>query len=413
MGIQNRLSWETIAPLLPSGRRRPPVELLGEAWRTCPALEPFLGAAAAAGEPILLLVNDSHRSTQTRAALLALAGFLSGRFQTLRFRAVVATGVHRFSAAERRAFELATLAGTGLKVEDVVWHDADAADSLADLAGQRLNRRLAESRFLLPIGSVEPHYFAGVSGAHKTVTIGCLDRTGIERNHAGALQPAAEILCLSGNPVFDGIAAMLQGLHQAGKRICAINQVVRGGEIVAAVAGDPLETLDTLLPLVRRLYLRTVERPADLLHVRVPPPLGRNLYQADKALKNNHRAVRDGGGILLEADCSEGIGPDAFLSLLRRAGDYATACRIVAQEGYHLGDHKAVKLRQLTDPAQRGVRVALVSRNIAVEDAEAAGMSVFTHVESASQWLAAEIPDTLERGLVVEDAGFVSVAVAT
>jgi nickel-dependent lactate racemase len=157
------------------------------------------------------------------------------------------------------------------------------------------------------------------------------------------------------------------------------------------------------------VYVRAIERPADVLRLRVPLPLGRNLYQADKALKNNHHAVRDGGGIVLEADCPEGIGPDAFMNLLRRAGDYATARQIVAQEGYRLGDHKAVKLRHLTDPAQRGVHVALVSPNVTVADVEIAGMSAFAEVTSAIDWLARVLTGPLERGLTVEDAGVVCV----
>jgi len=408
----NRVTWERIEPAPPSGRPRPPADLLRDALRACPELEIFLDSAAAVGEPVLLLVNDAHRSTQTRAALLALAGFVSRSHRAARFRVLIATGVHRFSTAERREFEAATFADTGLKLEDVAWHDADAAGTLLDPVGARVNAALAESRYLLPIGSIEPHYFAGVSGAHKTATIGCVSRADIEANHRGALEPDSGVLHLRGNPVFDGIAALFRGLQAAGKRICGINQVVRGGQVVDAAVGDLLETLDRLLPVVRRLYVRTVARPVDLLHLRVPMPLGRNLYQADKALKNNHNAVRDGGGILLEAQCAEGIGPDAFMELLRRAPDYATARRIVEHDGYRLGDHKAVKLRHLTDPAQRGVRIALVSRDIAAHDAQAAGMRVFTGVESAMRWLAAEVPGALERGLVVEDAGFMTVSTA-
>jgi nickel-dependent lactate racemase len=403
------ISWEIIGPAPPPGRLPPPAELLRQALRVAEALEPFLKAAATGGEPILLLVNDPHRTTQTRAALNALAEYTRDWPREPRWRALVATGTHLFSAPERRAFEATTFADSALRFEKIFWHDVTAASDLIELCGERLNRWLAESRFLLPIGSVEPHYFAGVTGAHKTVTIGCLSRAGIERNHAGALDPASDVMRLRGNPVYDGVASLVRGLERAGKRICAINQVVRGRGLVAAAAGDPLETLDALLPTVRQVYVGTVPRPVDVLHLRVPPPLGRSLYQADKALKNNHRAVRDGGGILFEAECSEGIGPDAFMELLRRASDHATACRIVEEEGYRLGDHKAVKLRYLTDTAQRGVRVALVSPHISAVDAATAGMRALGTVESALEWLAANVEGPLERGVLVDDAGLVSV----
>ena len=95
------------------------------------------------------------------------------------------------------------------------------------------------------------------------------------------------------------------------------------------------------------------------------------------------------------------------MNVLRRAADYATARRIVAQEGYRLGDHKAVKLRHLTDRAQRGVHVALVSPHVSAADAVAAGMTAFAEVGPALDWLARVTVGPLEHGLLVEDAGLV------
>jgi nickel-dependent lactate racemase len=376
----------------------------------------LLDAAARAGEPILLLVNDPHRSTQTRPVLSALASLTVGSgTQThalgsvLRFRALIATGTHRFTSAERSAFERATFADCGLKIEDVAWHDASDARSLAQVASVRTNRWVAESRVLLPIGSVEPHYFAGLTGPHKTVTIGCMSLQDIERNHAGALHPSSDVLRLQGNPVFDDIVRILRGLEAEGKMVCAVGQVVRGDALLAAATGDAIEIIDALLDTVRHVYIRHVTTPADVLHLRVPLPLGRNLYQADKALKNNHLAVRDGGGIILEADCHEGIGPDAFLTLLRRCHDHATACRIVATEGYRLGDHKAVKLRHLMDPACRGVRVAVVSRHLSGSGLRDTGIALFSEPEAALNWLSGQVAAPITRGLIVDDAAMTAV----
>jgi nickel-dependent lactate racemase len=387
----------------------PPADILREVLRRCTSLAAMLADAAEAGEPILLVINDPFRTTQSRAALRSLGEMRAGLPQSPRFEVLVATGTHRIPAAEQREFERTTLHDCGLSIASVAWHDSRADADHAPVAGVRLNHRVVAARRLLGIGSVEPHYFAGLTGAHKTLTIGCMGHADIEANHAGALEPASELLRLRGNPVHDSIVRVLDGLKAAGKQIVAINQVVCGAELIAAAAGDPLETLDALVDTARRVYVHRLDRPVDVLHLRVPPPLGRNLYQADKALKNNHLAVRDGGGIVLEADCEEGVGPDAFLGLLRRAPDYATAREIVAREGYRLGDHKAVKLRHLTDPAQRGVHVALAARNVAVADAQAAGLRLFDSPGPALDSLAGEIRGPLERGLIVEDAGVTSV----
>lgn len=409
MSAVDRLSWQTIGPAQPSRLPREAVALLRAALSAAD-VGGFLRAAAREDRPVLVLVNDPERSTHTRPALTALAELLANESGRPSLRILVATGTHRFAPPERRSFERGLLAGCDLPVARLDWHDARASASLAELGGVRLNRRVVEHTHLLAVGSVEPHYFAGVTGAHKTLTVGVMSYADIERNHAGALDPAADVFRLAGNPVFDGIAACLRLLIRAGKRICVINQVVRGPHIVAAAAGDPLRTLDALLPTVREVYVHSIARPVDVLRLRVPPPLGRSLYQADKALKNNHRAVRSGGGIVLEAECPDGIGPAGFMDLLRQAPDYAAACRIVSKRGYRLGDHKAVRLRHLTDPRCRNVRVALVSRNVCAADAQTAGMRLFDRPEAALGWLLAELPGPHERGLIVEDAGLVTVA---
>jgi nickel-dependent lactate racemase len=221
--------------------------------------------------------------------------------------------------------------------------------------------------------------------------------------------PESDILRLDGNPVFDQIAGVAAAMRAGNKQICAINEIIRGGVLVAAAAGDPIATVKELLPTVRSIFCHEISEPADVIRLNVPWPLGRNFYQADKALKNNHRAVRDGGGIILEADCPEGIGPDAFMELLARADDYASSVRWVEEKGYRLGDHKAVKLRHLTDPKCRGVRVAIVSDHVTESQAATAGMKVFTDAQAALQWLAASVRGLMNRGLIIEDAGHLAV----
>ena len=87
--------------------------------------------------------------------------------------------------------------------------------------------------------------------------------------------------------------------------------------------------------------------------------------------------------LILAAPCGDGLGQDQFVDLLRRAGTYEKADRIVQQRGYRLGDHKAVRLRYLTDPAHRNVKIFLVSDGISPDEAETLGMTKVPSIDRA------------------------------
>lgn len=389
------LTWQVAAP-------RPEAAQAAE-WRSVlrqAAIFEQLARSAGDGRPPLLVINDPARGTPTRTILYVIStGFGAPRVPV---DVLVATGTHKFSASTRSEFERAIFDDLpAFAPRCIIWHDADAAD-LRPCGPFRLHPMLLDAHRVLAIGSVEPHYFAGLTGAHKTLTIGCLGRADIENNHAGALADAAEPFELAGNPVFDGIVRMIDAL-QAARRphppAVAINVVHAGESIVAASAGAPFDSLDQLAPAARRLFLHEIDAPVDVLHLRVPPPLGRSLYQADKAIKNNQSAVRDGGLIVLEAGCEDGVGPDWFLDGLTCSRALPASEASLASLNYRLGDHKVILLRRLTSPA-RAVRVVLVTDGLNAALGDKMGLQIDRDVDGLFARLGAT-----GRGLRVEDAG--------
>jgi nickel-dependent lactate racemase len=368
---------------------------------------------------LTVLVNDPQRHTDSLSVLAELMRRDEGTLRKL----LIACGTHRFEQQKRTEFEKTLMRGLDhvapsppaevIPIE-IAWHDATAGDLVTigedspepsaepSRQGWRGHPWLAGPGGLLAVGSVEPHYFAGFTGAHKTCTIGVADRESIEANHAHALSPQARPGAIAGNPVHDGHAAMLARL-EATRPVAAVNLVQAGRSVLGVFGGAPAAALRAAEPLARASFFRTIPRPADALVLQATGPLGGSFYQADKAIKNNEWAVRDGGVLVLVAPCPAGVGQDHFLTLLRDAATYAEALDIVRARGYRLGDHKAVKLRYLTDPACRGVRVFVVSDGLDSDACRTLGFCLAESVNAALE----KADVTPGRGDVyrVEDAG--------
>ncbi|MFW6153696.1 MAG: lactate racemase domain-containing protein [Planctomycetota bacterium] len=350
--------------------------------------------------PLDIAVNDPQRHTATEAVLDVLKAVAPPR----PWRLLVACGTHRFAPDRRAAFER-RFARFADRIETVRWHRCDADDLVAIGADRRrrVHPRIAADRGpLLAVGSVEPHYFAGLTGAHKTVTIGVADRATIEANHASALSPRARPFALLDNPVHLGICDLLAAV-EARRPVTAVDLLQVGRAVHAVAAGRPLSALEALRGTAERVFSHRLDAPADALVLEVDGPLGESFYQADKALKNSEDAVRDGGLLVLVARCDDGVGEDHFVELMRAGPTCADALAVLAARGYRLGDHKAVRLRRLTDPAERGVRIAVVSDGLDEATCRVLGMTPAASVADALA--AAGVRPGRDRVYTVEDAG--------
>jgi len=357
-----------------------------------------VGGVPGTAPQVLVVVNDPARATPTAEALAALRARAGGR----PFEMLVATGSHRWSAEARAAHEAMLLGAAGGPCR-IHWHDGHDAQASAPLPRTKrpLSRHyqaLAPAADVAVVGSVEPHWFAGLTGGHKALTVGISPVAGIARNHVHAMSPAARPFVLEGNPVFDDLRPVVLESVSLG----------RGGRVLAIqhcagrwLAGDPLATLRALGEAARARWLHRVPRALDFVVAKVEPPLSRSLYQAEKAIKHAENAVRDGGLIVLVAECEDGVGPSRFVDMMAEAPDSAAMLAAIARDGYRLGDHKAVRLRRLLE---RGVRLAVVSRSFDPGKAALAGFDVLPSLERIA----------LEGdGAAVEDAGHCVLEVAT
>jgi nickel-dependent lactate racemase len=137
-------------------------------------------------------------------------------------------------------------------------------------------------------------------------------------------------------------------------------------EMVKTVAGDRIQAHREGIKYVDRMYRRTISRLADIAVASCGGfPKDQSLYQAQKGLENASQVVREGGTIILLAECGEMYGNRLFEEWISRARSPDDPLRWL-QEQFVLGAHKAAALCRVVQKKE----VFLISRmpNEAVEN---------------------------------------------
>lgn len=292
------------------------------------------------GQQVVIVTSDLTRPCPSERLLplvldeLAAAGVPDGDVTV-----ILALGLHRpMTEAEMEA----AIGAEVYRRLHVVNHDpADCVRLGVTAAGTPVEifRPLVEADFRVCLGNLELHYFAGYSGGAKAVLPGCASRATLNANHALMVRPEACAGRLTGNPVR---ADLEEGAALLGVDFI-LNVVMDGHRIVSAVAGDVTAAHRRGCELVSERSIAVgdrIERPADVVLVSAGGhPKDLNLYQAQKALDNAAYAVRDGGVLILAAECPEGLGNRTFEAWLTSGTPDELLVRI--QQEFVLGGHKA------------------------------------------------------------------------
>jgi nickel-dependent lactate racemase len=244
------------------------------------------------------------------------------------------------------------------RVSTVV-HDCHAPD-LVDIGRTSykndifVNSAFAEADMRILTGDVELHYYAGYGGGRKSVLPAICGFESIQRNHRLLLHRRARTGILDGNPVH---LDMVEAVRLAEVDF-TLNVVLNAKrELVKAVAGDVEEVFMEGVNLVDALYKIPVTEKADI--VLVSPggyPADIDLYQAYKGIDSALNVVKDGGVIILAAECPEGHGNATFHDWMVRFKDRRSVERELRRR-FVFGGHKAYYLMK----ALERVQIILVS----------------------------------------------------
>ena len=285
-----------------------------------------------AGDRVVVALPDGTRPLNVGVVLAALAPWLPAGSLGL-----VGLGLHRPMRPEELPPSPVGLAQS--RPDDFVpTRDVDGIRGTVD-------RRVAEADCVLGVGIVELHQYAGFSGGHKAVAVGCGGRPTLDDLHHRdrVLAPGVEIGRLEGNPFRAAVDTLGEA---AGLRWCLLQA---GG---AWFAGEPREALRRAAASLDCWW--SVRATHSSAFLRVPSQKAVNFYQASRAATyvglSGCAPLSPGATLYLDAACPEGMGEGpgerAFAEVLR-AGEPPWGLLLSGPAPHGAGTQRAIMIARL------------------------------------------------------------------
>ena len=170
-----------------------------------------------------------------------------------------------------------------------------------------INKLLVEADVRIITGFIEPHFFAGFSGGPKGIMPGVAALRTVMSNHG-----AANIGDLRstfgktvGNPIWEEMRDIALRVGPSFLLNVALNE---RREITGVFAGELVAAHRAGTDFVRAGAMQRVPGAFDVvITTNSGYPLDMNLYQAVKGMRAAELIVKDGGMVIIAAECCEGV----------------------------------------------------------------------------------------------------------
>ena len=273
-------------------------------------------------DSVLIVVSDATRATASAQVVnLLVRRLVQGGVSPANIAVIFATGIHR-PVTEKEKHELLTQ--FVVQRLRVLQHDAYDKSQLITLGTTErdvtveVNRALKEFSRVILTGGIGFHYFAGFTGGRKSICPGLASAKTIEATHMLALD------FVSGGRRTGVAAGTLDGnaVHEECERVAALVAPAFG---INTIVDEKRRAVKIFCGDWRLAHRAGCDYYLDQHSVTIPAkrdvvivscggfPHDINLIQAHKALDMAALACKDGGTIVLLAECSDGLGRPDFL----------------------------------------------------------------------------------------------------
>jgi nickel-dependent lactate racemase len=222
-----------------------------------------------------------------------------------------------------------------------------------------INRHCVEADVRIVTGFIEPHFFAGFSGGPKGIMPGVAHVETVMSNHGAQNigDPRATFGHCEGNPLWEELRDIALRVGPS----FLLNVTLNDERALTGVfAGDLLAAHRAGREFVRTTAMQAVDQLYDVVvTTNSGYPLDMNLYQGVKGMSAGARILREGGTLILAAECREGVPAHSPLDrLLREASSPEEILALLATPGFVRPEQWQAQIQALI---QRRARVLVHS----------------------------------------------------
>lgn len=291
---------------------------------------------------------------------------LPGVLKQIRFgeiKIIIATGLHKPHTKE----ELKKLVGKNIFSRYTVISHNQNKKNLVYRGRTKsgvpivLNKAVEEADYIVTVGLIEPHLYAGYSGGAKTIAIGLAGEETINATHHPRFldEKGTAIGSVQGNPFQDCLWEIVKGLPIK----YSVNIVNDGrGNLKRIFEGDLKKSFSSGVKFAKKLFEKKLNKAFDIVICKVLPPKDVNMYQASRAfnyiLNTKRPIVKKGGIVLVEARLKDGFGKGMgerrFALAMKKMRSPQEFINHVKKFGCTAGKHRAYMVAKALTRARLG-----------------------------------------------------------
>jgi len=234
---------------------------------------------------------------------------------------LIATGLHRPASQEEIQTILGAEIAAGYRVLNHHARELHEHRSLGETTRGTpvyIDERFIAADLHITLGFIEQHLMLGFSGGRKLIAPGLAAQETIKVLHSPRFmrEPKAIEGSVEQNPLH---SELLEIARMARHDFMLDVALTRTREIAGVFAGEPVAAHAAGVEFVRNALLEPLPEPVEgAITTAAGYPLDMTFYQAIKGVTAAQHIVREGGRILLVAECSEGAGAVEFVECMRQ-----------------------------------------------------------------------------------------------